>query len=357
VVRRFAAIVFAVVVAALVPAAAPAQDDDGYWDEPAAADEAPVAPGDYDEALAPYGSWVDDPDYGRAWQPAVTIGWAPYVDGYWAETPYGWTWVASEPWGWTFHYGRWGLGRLGWVWVPGTEWGPAWVDWFWDDGFVGWAPLSPFGIVTIESFVFVHERDFCARNLNRLVVDHHFLPDQVVHGWGHRGGENARPPDAHRIERVSGHGVAHFDHRPPGSMPPRHAGGRRPGAGGRGVIEASAPHRLGGRALLPGEARLGEPWEPPRRTTSIAPAAPVAVPRVAPGAGGVRGAPHGVGGARQAPPAVVVRHVPDRGAPGTWGGGRGVPRPVAPGVPHADYGRTHGGHAHELGPQGGPVAR
>jgi hypothetical protein len=336
-VRHLAAIVLA--VTALVPVTAPAQDDDGYSEEPAAGEEAPE---DYDEALAPYGSWVDDPDYGRAWQPAVTIGWAPYVDGYWAETPYGWTWVAAEPWGWTFHYGRWGLGRLGWVWVPGAEWGPAWVDWFWDDGFVGWAPLSPFGVVVpIETFVFVHERDFCARDLNRLVVDHHFLPERIQRGWAHRGGDRARPPDLHRIERVSGHGVARFDHRPPGTMPPRRAGGRPAGGGVRGGDGAGGPHRLGGRGLLPGEARLGQPWEP-GRPARVAPT-PVIAPRVAPE----------LGAARRTVPGAVVRRVPDRGAPAAprgMRGGHAAPRPVAPGVP-----RMHEGH--HSGARGQPLPR
>jgi len=119
-----------------------AQEDDAESAGQAAAE---VAPGDYQQALAPYGAWVDDGSYGHVWQPAVGEEWQPYVDGSWAWTGDGWTWESDEPWGWTLHYGRWALSpAFGWVWVPGDIWGPAWVDWFSGDVFVGWAPLSPF---------------------------------------------------------------------------------------------------------------------------------------------------------------------------------------------------------------------
>ena len=131
-------------------------------DPPDVGDSAPD-PGDYQDALAPYGTWNDTDAYGRIWQPAVAVGWQPYVQGHWAWTPYGWTWISYEPWGWTFHYGRWMLLPAGWYWVPGTVWGPAWVDWYWGDGFVGWAPLSPFAthVTVINHFVFVHVAHFC----------------------------------------------------------------------------------------------------------------------------------------------------------------------------------------------------
>src|SRR5262249_18333620 len=143
----------------------------------------PITPADYENALAPYGQWVDDSNYGQVWRPEVAYGWRPYVDGYWAWTPYGWTWVSSEPSAWTLHYGRWGfVTALGWAWVPGSVWGPAWVDWFWGDGFVGWAPLAPFGAqVVIDQFVFVHAADFCHPHLATVVVDHRLVPDPVIH--------------------------------------------------------------------------------------------------------------------------------------------------------------------------------
>ena len=110
--------------------------------------QAPV--GDYGtfyNALAPYGSWFQTPDYGYVWQPAVVCeaGWRPYTRGHWACTDHGWTWVSDEPHGWaTYHYGRWcHLHDHGWVWVPGSEWAPCWVSWRIGDKHVGWAPLPP----------------------------------------------------------------------------------------------------------------------------------------------------------------------------------------------------------------------
>jgi hypothetical protein len=98
------------------------------------------------ESLSPYGYWVEVEDYGYCWRPSNVEGdWAPYMDGYWAYTDAGWTWVSYEDWGWaTYHYGRWAfVDGEGWVWVPGYEWAPAWVSWRYSDDYVGWAPLPP----------------------------------------------------------------------------------------------------------------------------------------------------------------------------------------------------------------------
>src|SRR6185369_7970579 len=168
--------------------------EDGGYEVEAPEVEAPYEPDDapdpdeYRQDLGQYGAWSDVPDYGVVWQPTYSPGWQPYVDGYWAWTSYGWTWVSSEPWAWTLHYGRWVvLPAHGWVWVPGTAWGPAWVDWYWGDGYVGWAPLSPFGHVTvINHFVFVHERDFCSHSVRRHFVHHDHLSDRVRHEWRER---------------------------------------------------------------------------------------------------------------------------------------------------------------------------
>jgi hypothetical protein len=253
-----------------------AQDDDGYDDDRGydggaqyAVDTAPD-PGSY-AALDPYGSWIDDDRYGQLWQPAVSIDWAPYTDGYWAWTPYGWTWVSSEPWGWTFHYGRWVLLPTGWGWVPGTVWGPAWVDWFWGDGFVGWAPLPPFAtqVLVINEFVFVHEGDFCSHGLAHLVVNHHLVPDGVIHRWQHRDGRNGRPPGRHHIERVSHRPVTRMDHRPPGTLAPR-------GPAGRQLARPRAEPRLGGARRNP--TRLGSSWQPGVAARPAAPAFQVRQP-------------------------------------------------------------------------------
>ncbi len=98
------------------------------------------------QELAPYGTWMDNPQYGQVWIPNVGRGFQPYVTrGHWVMTEYGNTWVSHYDWGWApFHYGRWHLDNYyGWLWVPGNEWGPAWVAWRSGGGYYGWAPLSP----------------------------------------------------------------------------------------------------------------------------------------------------------------------------------------------------------------------
>lgn len=100
----------------------------------------------FEEALSPYGEWIEVADYGLCWRPTgVAEDWAPYTDGYWAYTDAGWTWVSYEEWGGiAYHYGRWiHLVDDGWVWVPDYVWGPAWVSWRSSDDYVGWAPLPP----------------------------------------------------------------------------------------------------------------------------------------------------------------------------------------------------------------------
>ena len=100
----------------------------------------------YDE-LAPYGQWIQDPQYGYVWRPDVDQEeFRPYyTNGRWAMTEYGNTWVSNYDWGWApFHYGRWVYNRYNqWVWLPDTVWGPAWVSWRSGGGYYGWAPLGP----------------------------------------------------------------------------------------------------------------------------------------------------------------------------------------------------------------------
>ena len=109
--------------------------------------QAPATITYFDEPLSPYGTWVDDPVYGRVWRPRDPgPDWRPYTYGRWVYTSdYGWVWVSDEPWGWVvYHYGHWvWTSRYGWVWVAGYEWGPAWVDWCYGGGYVGWAPMPP----------------------------------------------------------------------------------------------------------------------------------------------------------------------------------------------------------------------
>jgi len=179
--------------------------------------------------LAPYGEWFEYGSYGWVWRPRhVHHGWRPYVDGHWALTDAGWTWVADEPWGWApYHYGRWfDDAGYGWVWVPGDEWAPAWVSWHSGGGYVGWAPLPPWvswspgvGIaadVYLEprTFVFIPEREFVASDVRRFVVP--IERNEVVIGSTRNvtnytvasGRIVNRSLDPHEVERAVGHSIA-----------------------------------------------------------------------------------------------------------------------------------------------------
>src|SRR5579875_884536 len=125
-----------------------------------------VPPGVYGtESLDGYGNWVNVPQYGIVWQPAVAAGWAPYRYGRWVWLDwYGWTWVSDDPWGWApYHYGRWFYASpYGWCWYPGAlgvyhYWSPALVAFFgfggggfslgFGFGNVGWVPLAPYEVL------------------------------------------------------------------------------------------------------------------------------------------------------------------------------------------------------------------
>jgi hypothetical protein len=95
--------------------------------------------------LEAYGDWVELPDHGWSFAPAVDDDWRPYTRGQWEYTDDGWYWDSDEDFGWaTYHYGRWvDDRRYGWVWIPGDEWAPAWVSWRQGNGYTGWAPLPP----------------------------------------------------------------------------------------------------------------------------------------------------------------------------------------------------------------------
>jgi uncharacterized protein DUF6600 len=98
----------------------------------------------FHDQLSPHGRWVVAGSYGDVWVPGgVAAGWAPYVDGQWVWTDYGWTWVSYDPWGdIPYHYGTWSwVSDYGWCWVPGTIWAPAWVTWAYSDNYIGWAPV------------------------------------------------------------------------------------------------------------------------------------------------------------------------------------------------------------------------
>jgi hypothetical protein len=128
----------------------------------------------YDE-LSPYGTWIQDSQYGYVWRPDVDQGdFRPYYsNGHWAMTEYGNTWVSDYDWGWgPFHYGRWVTDRYNqWLWIPDTTWGPAWVNWRSGGGNYGWAPLGPSISIgfNIPSFwwVFVPQRNIYSNRFSR----------------------------------------------------------------------------------------------------------------------------------------------------------------------------------------------
>jgi hypothetical protein len=126
----------------------------------------------YDE-LSPYGQWVESPNYGYVWIPAIGNGFSPYSSGgHWVYTEYGWTWVSDYPWGWApFHYGRWDFNDgYGWFWVPDVEWAPAWVAWRRSPGYYGWTPLSP-GVSLEVSF----NNNYYGRRDNWFFVEDRYL--------------------------------------------------------------------------------------------------------------------------------------------------------------------------------------
>ena len=105
----------------------------------------------YDK-LSPYGSWIDYPNIGHVWSPAIQGDFRPYLtNGNWVATSEGWMWSSNYSWGWApFHYGSWFYdNHFGWLWQPGYEWSPAWVVWGTTEDYYCWAPLMPNVDVTI----------------------------------------------------------------------------------------------------------------------------------------------------------------------------------------------------------------
>ncbi len=159
------------------PAPSPAPSATPAPAAPSSEDADPRALTEFKPALDPYGSWVDDPNYGTVWMPYGTVVGAdfqPYVSGgHWAlSSDDQWVWVSDYPFGWvTFHYGRWvWISGSGWAWIPGYTYAPAWVAWRvpTDDyyGYVGWAPYGAtfgwFGGVAIGfSFGYPYYWAFC----------------------------------------------------------------------------------------------------------------------------------------------------------------------------------------------------
>jgi len=177
----------------------------------------------YDE-LSPYGTWVNNNDYGYVWVPDVAPGFTPYgSNGYWVFTEEGWTWVSDYPWGWApFHYGRWFYdASYGPMWVPDNQWGPGWVTWRRSAGYYGWAPIAPGISISIaygngynppyNQWRFVRENDFGRTNINNYYVNTTnnvtiINNSTVINNKSGNGSYNAGPGRV-EVEKTSGRAV------------------------------------------------------------------------------------------------------------------------------------------------------
>lgn len=77
--------------------------------------------------LSYYGQYSNVVGCGYCWQPyGVSADWDPYMNGYWMNSPWGFTWVSGYPWGWMpYRFGQWVfVPGFGWRWRPG-----AWNRW------------------------------------------------------------------------------------------------------------------------------------------------------------------------------------------------------------------------------------
>jgi hypothetical protein len=248
------------------------------------ADTDPSALNDFRSTLDPYGSWVQDPNYGTVWVPspsAVGDDFTPYVsDGHWTyDDGYAdnYVWCSDYAWGWApFHYGRWAYASRGWSWIPGRQYAGAWVSWRYGEGpwgYVGWAPLAPMwgwrggaavplGFTPRVGYSFVSNRDLFAPGLrSRLIV-------------GSRAamiGEHTQPWVASPRVGVSAGFGAHFG--PPPSVLNISAGAVvRTSAMNRDVMQARAFARPStGRALgaTAPQARAAGSWTYRGTTTSL----------------------------------------------------------------------------------------
>jgi len=176
------------------------QDDYAAQDDYATQD-------DYDY-LSYYGEWVQMPPYGMVWRPGVVAGWAPFYNGHWVWSNYGWAWVSYEPFGWlVYHYGYWNFNPgLGWYWCPGHRWSPARVQWYTFGDYTAWAPLPPPNVYwpdpwdthTTNVWVVVNYNDFTREDIGRHRMMRPIPRENFQHQGMHR-----RAPDIHRLEDMT----------------------------------------------------------------------------------------------------------------------------------------------------------
>jgi hypothetical protein len=89
------------------------------------------------QILNPYGAWSK---IGGKWAFTPRDHQAPYTDGRWIYTEYGWYWKGNLPHGWvTEHYGYWKRAEdKVWSWYPGPYWLPEIVEIRAASGYIGW---------------------------------------------------------------------------------------------------------------------------------------------------------------------------------------------------------------------------
>ena len=95
---------------------------------------------DFDTALKllnPYGTWSK---IGGKWAYTPSDHQAPYTDGRWLYTEFGWYWKGRLPHSWiTEHYGYWKYGAdKVWSWYPGAYWLPEIVEIRATTKYIGW---------------------------------------------------------------------------------------------------------------------------------------------------------------------------------------------------------------------------
>jgi hypothetical protein len=204
--------------------------------------EEPVTLDDLYQATAPYGDWIDTPEYGRVWRPSdesVGEGFEPYAtNGQWEPTDAGWYFDSAFSWGWApFHYGRWVFdGARGWLWRPDTVWAPAWVQWRSDAGVIAWLPLVPAN-VTVDPraytalWIAVEIRNFLRPDVSRSRIA---PPARVIAA---RAVPPTLPPKVRPVAPLRG--------RPPATLTPAVMLRPAPRAAppGPAVVRARAPGR------------------------------------------------------------------------------------------------------------------
>ena len=89
------------------------------------------------QILNPYGTWSK---INGLWAYTPTDHGAPYTDGRWLYTEFGWYWKGTRPHSWaTEHYGYWKRGTdKVWSWYPGPFWLPETIEMRRTQDYIGW---------------------------------------------------------------------------------------------------------------------------------------------------------------------------------------------------------------------------